>query len=241
MEQLGFFELMGFGPKGWGSVLLLATGMTVSVTLCGYAIGTVFGGIGAWAKLSGSRFLNTAAACYINVIRCVPELIIILLFYFGTSQMLTILFQSFGFEGEVMVPAFAAGAFTLGLISGAYLTEVFRGAYLVLSKGELEAARSVGMHKALMFRRIVAPQVLRYAISGMSNVWMMLLKESALISVTGLVEILLIAKRGMGSTRQPFSFYITAAILFLLIAAVSGRFFQAVETRAYRGMRRDAQ
>jgi octopine/nopaline transport system permease protein len=138
------------------------------------------------------------------------------------------------------VPAFVTGALAIGVVSGAYQAEVFRGAYQTLSRGELEAARSVGMHGWLMFRRIVAPQVLRYAIPGLGNVWQLVLKESALISVTGLVELLRQSHIAAGSTRRPFDFYLTAAALYLLITWVSTVFFQKAETHSMRGVRRAA-
>ena len=122
--------------------------------------------------------------------------------------------------------------------SGAYQAEVFRGAYQVVSRGELEAARSVGMHRWLMFRRIIAPQVLRYAIPGLGNTWQLVLKESALISVTGLVELLRQSHIAAGSTRRPFDFYLTAGVLYLLITWVSTYLFQRAETHSMRGMRR---
>ncbi len=117
---------------------------------------------------------------------------------------------------------------------------MFRGAYLALSKGELEAARSVGMHRFLMFRRIVAPQVMRFAIPGLGNVWQLILKESALISVSGLVELLRQAQIGAGSTRRPFDFFLTAAVLYLVITSISTFLFQKAETYSMRGVRRTA-
>lgn len=241
MTPIGYFELMGFGPNGWGPLLLAATGMTIAVSLCGFLLGIVFGAISAWAKLGHAKVPYACSVVYIDVVRGVPELLIIYLFYFGTSRMVTTLSELLGNTEAILVPAFAIGVLSLGILGGAYLAEVFRGAYLALHKGELEAARSVGMHSALMFRRIIIPQVLRYAVPGMGNVWLMILKESALISVTGLVEILRQADVAGRSTRQPFSFFITAAILYLLIAAFSGRLFQMLESWSMRGMRRAAR
>ena len=112
------------------------------------------------------------------MLRGIPDLLVIYLFYFGGSAALGAVGSLFGDEGFIGVPAFATGALAIGVVSGAYQAEVFRGAYQTLSKGELEAAKSVGMHRWLMFRRIIAPQVLRYAIPGLGNVWQLVLKES---------------------------------------------------------------
>lgn len=240
MQQLSFFELVGFGPNGWGFALLQATGMTLAVALCGFLIGAVIGTFGAWAKLSDSMAARGVADAYTTILRGVPDLLVIYLFYFGGSAALGAIAGLFGNDGFVGVPAFATGAAAIGVVSGAYQTEVFRGAYQVLNRGEIEAAKSVGMHRWLMFRRIIAPQVLRYAIPGLGNVWQLVLKESALISVTGLVELLRQSHIAAGSTRRPFDFYMTAAALYLLITWASTVLFQKAEDRSMRGVRRTA-
>jgi octopine/nopaline transport system permease protein len=240
VQQLSYLELVGFGPNGWGWALLRATGMTLAVAFCGFLIGAVIGACGAWAKLSQSIVARGAADAYTTILRGIPDLLVIYLFYFGGSAALGAIYGLFGGDGFVGVPAFATGAVAIGIVSGAYQTEVFRGAYQSLSRGELEAARSVGMHRWLMFRRIVAPQVLRYAIPGLGNVWQLILKESALISVTGLVELLRQSHIAAGSTRRPFDFYLTAAALYLVITWASTIFFQKAENRSMRGVRRAA-
>lgn len=233
-----YFELMGFGPKGWGGAMALATVMTISVSVAAFAVGMVVGSLVALAKLSGSAALRVGADAYTTVLRGIPDLLVIYLFYFGGSQVLSSIGRLFGYDGFIGVPAFVVGALAVGLISGAYQAEVYRGGYLAIARGELEAARACGMSRFLMFRRIVAPQVLRYAVPGLGNCWQLVLKESALVSVTGLVEILRQAQVGSGSTREPFYFYMTAAGLYLLLTTVSGWGFRTVETRTERGMRR---
>src|SRR3954465_8058528 len=225
-----YFELMGFGPKGWGWPMLVAAAMTLAVASCGFLIGALLGSLIAWAKLSRSLVLRSLADGYTTVLRGIPDLLVIYLFYFGGSAVLSAVARWFGGSGGVVsVPAFAVGALAIGVISAAYQAEVFRGAYTALAGGEIEAAKSVGMHTMLLFRRIIAPQVLRYAIPGLGNVWQLALKESALISVVGLTEILRQAQVGAGSTRQPFAFFITAAVLYLILSTISGWGFQRAE------------
>jgi octopine/nopaline transport system permease protein len=240
LQQLSYFDLVGFGPNGWGWALLLATGMTLAVASCGFLVGAVIGTIVAWAKVSRSFVARSVADGYTTILRGVPDLLVIYLFYFGGSAALGAIAGLFGHEGFIGVPAFVTGALAIGVVSGAYQAEVFRGAYQALSRGELEAARSVGMHSWLMFRRIIAPQVLRYAIPGLGNVWQLVLKESALISVTGLVELLRQSHIAAGSTRRPFDFYLTAAALYLVITWVSTVLFQRAEAHSMRGVRRAA-
>lgn len=229
---------MGFGPKGWGLLLLQAALMTVAVSCTAFALGSLIGSLIAWARIEGNRALNVAADAYTTVLRGIPDLLVIYLLYFGGSSALTALAHALGVNGFVGVDAFAAGAIAVGIISGAYQSEVYRGAFAAISRGELEAARAVGMPRWLMFRRIIVPQALRFAIPGLGNVWQLALKESALISVVGLTEILRQAQVGAGSTRQPFAFFITAALLYLMLSAISGWGFQRAEALGMRGVRR---
>jgi len=240
VQQLSYFELVGFGPNGWGLALLTAAGVTLAVASIGFLVGALIGTFVAWAKLSRNLIARGLADGYTTVLRGIPDLLVIYLFYFGGSAALGQIAGLFGYEGFIGVPAFATGATAIGVVSGAYQAEVFRGAYQTLARGELEAARSVGMHRWLMFRRIVAPQVLRYAIPGLGNVWQLVLKESALISVTGLVELLRQSHIAAGSTRRPFDFYLTAGALYLLITWISTILFQKAEDRSLRGIRRAA-
>jgi len=235
---IGYVELLGFGPKGWGLLLLKATLTTVTVSCVAFALGSLIGALIAWARIEGNRALQIAAVTYTTVLRGIPDLLVIYLIYFGGSAALSGVGHALGIEGFIGVNAFAAGAIAVGIISGAYQSEIFRGAFGAIAKGELEAARSVGMPRWLLFRRIIAVQALRFAIPGLGNVWQLALKESALISVVGLTEILRQAQVGAGSTRQPFVFFISAALLFLVLTTVSGWGFERAEVRAMRGVRR---
>ena len=159
--------------------------MTIAVSATAFALGSVLGALIAWARIEGNRPLQIAADAYVTVLRGIPDLLVIYLLYFGGSQALTAIAHVLGAKGFVGVNSFAAGAIAVGAISGAYQSEIFRGAYHAIARGELEAARSVGMSRPLLFRRIIVPQALRFAIPGLGNVWQLALKESALISVVG--------------------------------------------------------
>jgi octopine/nopaline transport system permease protein len=235
---LGYFELMRWGDQGWADEMAFGVLVTLAVSVSALAIGLVIGTLGAWAKIAGAAPLRAAADAYTTVLRGFPDLLVIYLFYFGGSAAVTAVARQFGATGFVGAPAFLVGAMAVGVISGAYQTEVLRGAVLAVPRGEIEAGRAFGMSRWLLFRRVVAPQALRYALPGMGNVWQLVLKESALISVTGLTELLRTAHVGAGSTKQPFSFYITAAALYLLLTTLSGQVFARAERRALRGLRR---
>jgi len=231
---------LGFGERGWGLALLEGALMTLLVSIAGLLIGAALGSLVAWSKLSGNIISAAVGNAYAAIFRGVPELLVVYFVYFGSSALLTGLGNLIGIEGFVGVPPFAAGALAVGIVSGAYQAEVYRGAYLAIARGELEAAKSVGMARLLMFRRIIAPQVLRFAIPGLGNLWQVALKDSSLISVTGLAELMRVSQVAAGSTRQPFVFYLAGGALYLLLTTLSNRVFDKAEARATRGLRRAA-
>jgi octopine/nopaline transport system permease protein len=225
---------LGFGPQGWGGLLLGATLMTLAVTLASLALGAAIGAALAWVKLSRHWALRLAADGYTTLFRGIPELLIIYFVYFGGSAVVTTVAQDFGADGFLGMPAFAAGALAVGVISAAYQAEVFRGAYGAVARGEIEAAIAYGMKPTLRFRRIIIPQVLRFALPGLGNVFQLTLKDSALISVTGLVEIMRGAQIAAGSTHNYFLFYIVGGGLYLVLTSMSGQVFGLAERRANR-------
>jgi octopine/nopaline transport system permease protein len=231
------FELVGFGPNGWGPALLQAAATTFLLSAAGFLTGVALGALAAFARLSGNDFARGASFTYSALFRGVPDLLTIYLLYFGGSVALTTIGGWFGAHGFIGLPGFATGVVALGVISGAYQAEVYRGAFLAINRGELEAARAYGMSQFTLLRRIVAPQTLRYAIPGLGNVWQLVLKDSALVSVIGLVELMRQAQVGAGSTREPFIFFCTAAALYLVIATTTGALFRQVERHSRRGFR----
>jgi octopine/nopaline transport system permease protein len=231
-------ELLSFGAAGWGDEMLRAAAMTLAVSISSVLLGLVFGTLGAAAKLSVIPPLRWLAEGYTTIARGVPELLVIYLLFFGGSGAVMFVAALFGYDGYIELNAFTIGTFAIGAISGAYSTEVIRGAVLAVPAGQIEAAKAIGMARGLMFRRILFPQVARYALPGLGNVWQFTLKDTALISVTGLVEIMRQAHIAAGSTRQPFTFYLVAAALYLVLTTFSNYGFQRAEGWANRGVRR---
>ena len=237
---MSIFELLGWGSSGWAGTLLLATAMTVAVTFAALAIGAVVGSMVAWAKLSRHPLARVCGDAYTTVFRGVPELLILYLIYFGGSSIATQIGQVLGADGFFGLPPFLSGALAVGVISGSYQAEVYRGAYLAVARGEIEAAISMGMSRSKLLVRIVAPQVLRFALPGLGNVWQMTLKDSALISITGLVELMRASQVAAGSTHQYFLFFIAGGALYLLLTGLSGNIFNRLEVRMGRSSRRTA-
>ncbi len=228
-------ELLVFGKNGWGDELFFATLMTLAVAITAMFIGFIFALIFTPLKISKSKTLNFIANFYTTVIRGVPELLVIYLFFFGGSSAVMFVAKIFGYSGFIEINAFLTGAFSIGIISGAYSTEVFRGAYLSITQGQFEASKVLGLKKNLSFFKVIFPQMLRLAIPNITNVWQITLKDTALISVTGLVEIMRQSYIAAGSTRDPLLFYSFAAVLYLILTFLSMKIFNKIEAKYKRG------
>ena len=228
-------ELLSFGKTGWGDELLIATMMTIAVSITAMIIGFLFALIFTPLKLSKSKFLNLIGNSYTTVIRGVPELLVIYLFFFGGSGAVMYVASIFGYNEYIEINAFITGSFAIGIISGAYSTEVFRGAIQSIDKGQFEASKVLGLKKPIHFFKVIMPQMLRLAIPNLSNVWQITLKDTSLISVTGLVEIMRQSYIAAGSTRDPLFFYSFAAVLYLMLTYFSMKLINKLEVRYSRG------
>ena len=228
-------ELLAFGDTGWGDELFRATLMTIAVSITAMLIGFSFAAIFTPLKLSKFKFLNLIANIYTTVIRGVPELLVIYLFFFGGSGAIMFVASMFGYNKYIEINAFVTGSFAIGIISGAYSTEVFRGAIQSIDKGQFEAAKVLGFSKFKQFYKIILPQMLRLAIPNLSNVWQITLKDTSLISVTGLVEIMRQSYIAAGSTRDPLFFYSFAAVLYLLLTFISMKLINKLEVKYSKG------
>jgi octopine/nopaline transport system permease protein len=228
-------ELLSFGDTGWGDEMLRACFMTLAVSLCAMAFGLVLAIPFVLMKLSQSWILKTFANFFTTVVRGIPELLIIYLFFFGSSAAIMYVTSIFGYDGYIEINAFLVGAFCVGIICAAYSTEVLRGAVKAIPKGQIEASHAFGIRGSRMLFGVMIPQTLRIALPGIGNIWQLVLKDTALISVTGLVEIMRQAHVASGSTRNPFLFLVTAAILYLILTTISNKFFQKAESKYSKG------
>ena len=227
-----------FDLQGYGILMFKGAKLTLMVGV-GAMILTIIMGLGAaLCKLSGTRVLAAIAGIYTTVIRGIPELVLILLVYYGAPTLIQDLLSLFGMEVYISINPFIAGTLTIGFIYGAFATEVFRGAFLSVPKGQVEAARAYGMGGVLTFRRVILPQMWRFAIPGLGNVWMVLIKATALISVIQLPELMRTADIAVRSTRKPFTCYFAASLIYLAITIASLGFQQWAEKRANRGVRK---
>jgi len=230
-------ELLAFGKTGWGDELFYATLMTLAVSITAMLIGFLFSLIFTPLKLSNNKFFNFIGNSYTTIIRGVPELLVIYLLFFGGSGAIMYVASIFGYFEYIEINAFITGSFAIGIISGAYSTEVFRGAIQSIDKGQFEAAKVLGIKKNIQFFKIIMPQMLRLAIPNLSNVWQITLKDTSLISVTGLVEIMRQSYIAAGSTRDPLLFYSVAAVIYLMLTFLSMKLIDKLEVKYSRGFK----
>ena len=228
-------ELLAFGDTGWGDELFYATLMTIAVSITAMIIGFSFAAIFTPLKLSKNRLLNFIANSYTTVIRGVPELLVIYLIFFGGNAVVMSIAKVFGYNKYIELNALTIATIAIAVISATYSSEVLRASYLAISKGQIEAARALGMNKFSIFFKVISPQVIRHALPGIGNVWQITLKDTSLISVTGLVEIMRQSRISSNVEHSPLTFLITAAILYLCLTTISGRVFKTLEVNYSKG------
>jgi arginine/ornithine transport system permease protein len=224
--------------SGYYLSILQGALLTVGVSLAALGVAILLGLAGAAAKLSGRPVWVGLATVYTTVIRGVPELVLMLLIFYGGTIGLNHLMEALGHRGSVDINPFLAGVITIGFIYGAYMTETFRGAILSIPKGQMEAAWAFGMGRVQTFWRITLPQMVRYALPGFTNNWLVLIKATALVSLIGLQDMTYLAKQASAATREPFTFFVFVAILFLLFTSASLWVLRRVERRYSLGVKR---
>lgn len=224
--------------SGYFASILQGALLTVGVSLAALAVSILLGLLGAAAKLSGRPSLVGLATVYTTLVRGIPELVLMLLIFYGGTIGLNHLLALLGSKATVDINPFAAGVLTIGFIYGAYMTETFRGAILSIPKGQMEAAWAFGMGRLQTFLRITLPQMVRYALPGFTNNWLVLIKATALVSLIGLQEMTYLAKQASSATREPFTFYLFAAALFLVYTSASLWALRWLDRRYSLGVRR---
>ncbi len=225
---------------GYGFSLLQGALVTLSVALASLAIAFVLGLLGAAAKLSRSRVLRAIAQAYTTLIRSVPDLVMMLLVFYGGQMLVNDLAARAGHTEYIDIDPFIAGVLTIGFIFGAYLTETFRGAFMAVPPGQREAALAFGMTPLQAFLRIVGPQMLRHALPPLSNNWLVMIKSTAVVSVIGLTDMMHLAGMAAGSTREPFLFFGAAALLYLSFTMLSELGFAWLQKRLAIGVKRSS-
>ena len=218
----------------WGPNFLRGVIATLQIALGGYFLGITIGILGALGKIYGGKILKLNLNIYTTLIRAVPELVLILLIYYAGTSLLNHILEGMGFAA-IDISGVAAGVLVIGIVQGAYQTEVMRGAILAIPKNETEAGIAFGMSKFKVFRRILIPAMIPLAIPGMANLWMICTKETALLAVVGFEELALVTKQAAGKTRLFLEAFAVATFLYLCITLISNQFFKWLEMRTTRG------
>ncbi|QRK81864.1 ABC transporter permease [Pseudomonas granadensis] len=228
--------LSSFSLKGFGPLLLQGTWMTIKLSFLCLLLSVILGLIGASAKLSTSALLRVPAQAYTTLIRGVPDLVLMLLIFYSLQTWLTQLTSALGWD-YVEIDPFSAGVITLGFIYGAYFTETFRGAILAVPRGQMEAATAYGLTRTQCFRFVLFPQMMRFALPGIGNNWMVILKATALVSIIGLADLVKVAQDAGKTTYQLFFFLVLAALIYLVITTASNYVLRRLENLYSVGVR----
>lgn len=237
LESLGLAqsaELLSLSPPGWGSNLLRGLTHSLQIAFGAYALGLVIGLFGAYGKLYGGKVTRDLLAIYTTVIRAVPELVLILILYYVGSDIINKISAAMG-GGRVEVSGVAAGIWVLGVVQGAYATEILRGAIQAVPPGQIEAAKSYGMPAFMTMRRVTIPAMMSFAVPGLANLWLIATKDTALLAVVGFNELTLETRQAASSTRAYFTFFLAAGFLYLMVTLCSGAVFARIEKWARRG------
>ncbi|SDL50455.1 amino acid ABC transporter membrane protein 1, PAAT family (TC 3.A.1.3.-) [Modicisalibacter muralis] len=223
------------GLLDWAGPILQGALVTLEIALLAYAIGLLLGLLGASARLSHWRPLQATAVGYSTLVRAIPELLLIILLYYAGPQAFNSALDALGWNGSIEISGFVTAVGVLAFVQGAYMTEVFRGSILAIPCGQLEAADAYGFSRWMRFRRIVVPAMLPNALPGMSNLWLILIKDTALVSVIGFEELFFTAQQAAASTRSYFLFYAVAGALYLVMTLGSNVLFGRAERYVRRG------
>lgn len=238
-----FFDMLGLGPSaellslsapGWGGNLLRGLVNSLKIALGAFGLGLVIGLFGACGKLYGGKVTRDLLAVYTTVVRAVPELVLILILYYVGTDVINKVSEAMG-GGRVEINGVAAGIWVLGIVQGAYATEILRGAIKSVPVGQIEAGRSFGMPASMALRRITIPAMMSFATPGLANLWLIATKDTALLAVVGFNELTLETRQAASSTRAYFTFFLAAGALYLIVTIFSGVVFARIEKWARRG------
>lgn len=227
-------ELLAWEAPGWGAALAAGLLKSVLIALGAFGLGLMIGIGGAYGKLYGGPIVRDLLAVYTTIVRAVPELILILILYFAFTSSINNLLLAWEFE-RIQISGFVAGIAVLGVVQGAYATEVLRGAILSVPAGQIEAARAMGMPPLMLAWRVTFPQMLAAAIPGLANLWLIATKDTALLAVVGYAELTLVTRQAASTTKAFFTFFMAAGLLYLCISILSTLIFGRIEAWARRG------
>ena len=228
-------ELLALEPPGRGNSLLYGFMNSVIVAFGAFGLGLLIGICGAYGKLYGGPIVRDLLAIYTTLVRAIPDLVLVLVIFYAGTDLINQSLEAIGF-GPVDIGGIPAGIGVLGVVQGAYSTEVLRGAILGIPQGQIEAARAYGMPPTLLLRRITIPAMLPFAIPGLANLWLIATKDTALLALIGVNELTQMARNAGSAEKAYFTFFLAAGALYLALTLVSNVIIARIERRVRRGM-----
>ena len=234
---MGPFDLLALEPPGWGANLLRGLANSVQIAFGAFGLGLLIGTAGAYGKLYGGKITRDLLGLYTTIVRAVPELILILILYFAVTDLVNQMVLAMGGE-RIQISGVLAGIAVLGVVQGAYATEVLRGAILAVPPGQIEAARAMGMPPVKLAWRITLPAMLGFAIPGLANLWLIATKDTAILAVVGYGQLTLVTRQAASTTKAFLTFFLAAGMLYLMISILSTLIFGRIEAWARRGQSR---
>ena len=229
-------DLLAWSPPGWGATLVAGLWNTILIAFGAYGLGLLIGVLGAFGKLYGDPITRDLLGVYTTLVRAVPELVLILILYFAVTDAVNQLLIFYGYD-PIQLSGVAAGIAVLGIVQGAYSTEVLRGAIQSVPAGQIEAARAMGMSPMLLARRVTLPLMTAAAVPGLANLWLTCTKDTALLAVVGFIELTKATSLAAGTTKAFLTFYLAAGVLYLILSLLSGVVFSRIERWARKGQR----
>lgn len=231
---MNFLQLLSYGDNGWGDEILSGVLVTAALALATLPFGLILGFGLAVAKRSPDPALRLAAQIYTTLFRGLPELLTLFLVFYGGQNLLNSLTGAVGLE-QILLSSFLAGMIGLGIVFAAYASEVFLSAFQAIPVGQWEGGRALGLSRFAILRLIIFPQLVRISLPGLTNVWLNLLKDTSLVSVIGLADILRQTGIAARVTREQFNFFALACVLYLLLTFASLMVVRRIEGWARRG------
>ena len=219
-----------FGQMAEGALI------TMKLAFAGYILALVWGTLMGLATLVNNPVIGAFWRVYASIITGVPSLLVIFLFYYGGSAIIDGILGHVGLAGRIEVTPFSAGLAALIIVYGVYIAELIRGAVRNIPSGQFEASAALGIHPIGAWWYVIRPQVIRLALPGLVAIWMIVLKDTALVSLAGLNDLVAHAKVAAGSTKEPFIFFIAAALFYVAFSAVTLRLSTSLERRFGRGL-----
>lgn len=230
----GQSTILACGDTGWGDEIALGLKTTVAVALLTLPVGLIIGFLVALGQQSEEKSVRLAAGIYTTIFRGLPELLTLFIIYYGMQILIQSVLASFGYDERIEINAFVAGMIALSVVFSAYCSEVLLSAFRAIPKGQYEAGDALGFHRGRTLRLIVLPQLIRIALPGMTNLWMILLKDTSYVSIIGLADVLRQTAVAVRVTKEAFFFYLLACIIYLVLAVISSYGLSHVERWAKR-------